>query len=156
MKKNYSLEIFIPIEIGFTIVKVFTDVTCTYRSDCNGHLPLNNQRTLSPQNSIKRPVPSPRNSFKIRNNSCSSSQSNCNSIILSRQNSFNSRRTLNSLSSMSAVLKDEVKQNNLMEGTTSPTQVEVGVGAEEEEEDPDAIDETVSKDQYINSTNSQY
>lgn len=39
------------------------------RSDCNGHLPLNNQRTLSPQNSIKRPVPSPRNSFKIRNNS---------------------------------------------------------------------------------------
>ncbi|XP_065922507.1 voltage-dependent T-type calcium channel subunit alpha-1I isoform X8 [Magallana gigas] len=112
------------------------------RSDCNGHLPLNNQRTLSPQNSIKRPVPSPRNSFKIRNNSCSSSQSNCNSIILSRQNSFNSRRTLNSLSSMSAVLKEEVKQNNLMEGTTSPTQVEVGMGAEEEEEDPDAIDET--------------
>lgn len=48
---------------------------------------------------------------------------------------------------MSAVLKEEVKQNNLMEGTTSPTQVEVGMGAEEEEEDPDAIDETVSNDQ---------
>lgn len=48
---------------------------------------------------------------------------------------------------MSAILKEEVKQNNLMEGTTSPTQVEVGMGAEEEEEDPDAIDETVSNDQ---------
>lgn len=48
---------------------------------------------------------------------------------------------------MSAVLKEEVKQNNLMEGTTSPTQVEVVMGAEEEEEDPDAIDETVSNDQ---------
>ncbi|XP_061166104.1 voltage-dependent T-type calcium channel subunit alpha-1H-like [Saccostrea echinata] len=112
------------------------------RNECNGHLPLNNQRTLSPQNSIKRPVPSPRNSFKTRNNSCSSTQSNCNSILLSRQNSFNSRRTLNSLSSMSAVLKEEVKQNNLTEGTTSPTQVEVSLTGVEGEEDPDAIDET--------------
>ena len=125
-------------------------IMCICRSDCNGHLPLNNQRALSPQNSIKRPVPSPRNSFKIRNNSCSSSQSNCNSIILSRQNSFNSRRTLNSLSSMSAVLREEVKQNNLTEGTTSPTQVEVGLTTEEEEEDPDAIDEAVSLTGLIN------
>ncbi|XP_060077738.1 voltage-dependent T-type calcium channel subunit alpha-1G-like [Ylistrum balloti] len=107
------------------------------RPECNGHLPLNNQRTLSPQNSIKRPpFPSPRNSIKIRNNSVSSTQSVCNSIILSRQNSFTSHRTMNSLSSVNGI-KDDYKQNNL----SSDTVVEPQPDEEDEEEDPDAIDE---------------
>lgn len=50
---------------------------------------------------------------------------------------------------MSAVLKEEVKQNNLMEGIIFFIQVEVGMGVEEEEEDFDVIDETVSKDQLF-------
>ncbi|XP_021366371.1 voltage-dependent T-type calcium channel subunit alpha-1I-like [Mizuhopecten yessoensis] len=114
------------------------------RPECNGHLPLNNQRTLSPQNSLKRqPFPSPRNSIKIRNNSVSSTQSVCNSIILSRQNSFTSRRTMNSLSSMNGI-KDDYKQNNL---SSEPTAIVDSIPQttpeeeDEEEEDPDAIDE---------------
>lgn len=50
---------------------------------------------------------------------------------------------------MSAVLKEEVKQNNLMEGIIFFIQVEVGMGVEEEEEDFDVIDETVSNDQLF-------
>ncbi|XP_069124372.1 voltage-dependent T-type calcium channel subunit alpha-1G-like isoform X2 [Argopecten irradians] len=116
---------------------VFQPIILNNRSECNGHLPLNNQRALSPQNSIKRPpFPSPRNSIKIRNNSMSSTQSMCNSIILSRQNSFTSHRTINSLSSMNGI-KDDYKQNNLSPDPPTNTTPE----SEEEEEDPDAIDE---------------
>lgn len=50
---------------------------------------------------------------------------------------------------MSAVLKEEVKQNNLMEGIIFFIQVEVGMGVEEEEEDFDVIDEMVSNDQLF-------
>ncbi|CAC5424663.1 CACNA1G [Mytilus coruscus] len=111
------------------------------RLDCNGHLPLNNQRTLSPQNSIKRqPFPSPRNSLKIRNNSVSSTHSACNSIYLSRQNSFTSRRTMNSLSSMTGV-KEDYKQNNLSESPTGEANTQ-HISDVEDEEDPDAMDET--------------
>lgn len=117
-----------------------------YSTECNGQLPLNNQRTLSPQNSIKRPpTPSPRNSFKSRNNSVSSTRSYCNAIDLHRQSSFNSHRTVNSLTSGGSG-KDDYKQNNL-----SDLQTEIRIPCDkleddkaQEDEDPDAMDETVS------------
>lgn len=70
-------------------------------SDCNGHAPLNNQRTLSPQNSIKSfQVLSPRDSLRgrhsylSRQNSLHSTYSGAplsrtTSFRLSRQNSIN-------------------------------------------------------------------
>ncbi|CAL1528277.1 unnamed protein product, partial [Lymnaea stagnalis] len=82
--------------------------------DCNGHPPLNNQRALSPQSSLKGRALTPRNSFKShhtwsRNNSVGSGRSICNSFELSRQNSFTSHRTLNSLGSGNS--KDDNKSN---------------------------------------------
>ncbi|XP_071106235.1 voltage-dependent T-type calcium channel subunit alpha-1G-like isoform X3 [Haliotis cracherodii] len=121
-----------------------TPRTPNNHGDCNGHPPLNNQRTLSPQNSIKgHKALTPKNSIKSnhswsRNNSVSSSRSICNSFELSRQNSFTSHRTLNSMGSGAS--KEEYKPNNL----SDPPEVKVSSDKEdfEGEEDPDAIDET--------------
>lgn len=122
-------------------------------SECNGHPPLNNQRTLSPQNSIKSfHTLSPCNSMRgrrpvSRHNSLTSYQS-CNvsrqnSFSLSRQNSFTSHRTLSPQNSLgSGPHKDDYKHNNLNGGDiTSGEDL-----AKEEEEDPDAQDEAVCID----------
>lgn len=120
-----------------------------FHSDCNGHLPLNNQRTLSPQNSIKgHRTLTPKNSIKSnhswsRNNSISSGRSICNSSELSRQNSFTSHRTLNSLGS-GASKEDHHKTKNLLDLADVKVALDRGEGECGEEEDPDAIDETVS------------
>nr|KAG5713418.1 hypothetical protein BaRGS_024966 [Batillaria attramentaria] len=118
------------------------------QSDCNGHLPLNNQRTLSPQNSIKgHRALTPKNSIKSnhswsRNNSVSSSRSICNSFELSRQNSFTSRRTLNSVGSGAS--RDEHKPKNLLDLPESKVALDRAEGdkSDEDADDPDAIDET--------------
>ncbi|XP_059138724.1 voltage-dependent T-type calcium channel subunit alpha-1G-like isoform X5 [Physella acuta] len=117
-------------------------------SDCNGHPPLNNQRALSPQNSLKGRALTPRNSFKShhtwsRNNSVGSGRSICNSFELSRQNSFTSHRTLNSLGSGNS--KDDNKSNkNFVDLPDVKIALDKEEGREEESDlpDPDAIDET--------------
>lgn len=115
-------------------------------SDCNGHPPLNNQRTLSPQNSLKgQRVLTPRNSIKSnrgwsRNNSITSN-SVCNAIGVSRQNSINSNKTLNSAGS--GTPKDEYKPNNLSVEIPDAKSMEREKNVDDEE-DPDAVDETVS------------
>ncbi|XP_074649472.1 voltage-dependent T-type calcium channel subunit alpha-1H-like [Tubulanus polymorphus] len=116
-------------------------------SDCNGHAPLNNQRALSPQNSIKSlKTLSPRNSIKrhgdlSRQNSVTSYRSNLsrnNSLTLSRQNSINSRCTLSPQNSIgSGTPKDEYKQNNL----NDVPQVKVTEEESEDGQDLDAMDE---------------
>ncbi|KAL8568788.1 hypothetical protein ACOMHN_036972 [Nucella lapillus] len=120
-----------------------------YFSDCNGHLPLNNQRALSPQNSVKghQRTLTPRNSIKSnhswsRNNSISSGRSICNSFELSRQNSFTSHRTLNSLGSGTS-REEHIKAKNLLDLPEVKVALDKGEGELcGEEEDPDAIDET--------------
>ena len=115
-------------------------------SDCNGHAPLNNQRTLSPQNSIKSyHTLSPRNSIKShpslsRQNSLSSRGcSRQNSFSLSRQNSIHSHRTLSPQNSIgSGAPKDEYKPNNLT-GTPDNKNPEDA----EKEEDPELDEEKV-------------
>ena len=116
-------------------------------SDCNGHTPLNNQRTLSPQDSIKSyQTLSARGSVKSRGgggggggqgaadrSSRPNSVSRQNSFSLSRQNSFNSQASRPGRSPHSSVGSgggagvgggggggDGVtdKQNNLMTGST--------------------------------------
>ncbi|KAK7113083.1 hypothetical protein V1264_012439 [Littorina saxatilis] len=117
------------------------------QSDCNGHLPLNNQRTLSPQNSVKgHRTLTPKNSIKSnhsgwsRNNSITSGRSICNSFELSRQNSFTSHRTLNSLGS-GASKEEHARTKNLLDLPDVKVALDRDEG-EEDEEDPDAIDET--------------
>ena len=109
-----------------------SDVTKLYTtrddcfSECNGHTPLNNQRTLSPQNSVKSyQALSPKNSIKSekgmsRQNSLSSHGcSRQNSFSLSRQNSLSLSRqnSLNSQSQNSVGSGGTGKQNNLMGST---------------------------------------
>ncbi|XP_025084578.1 voltage-dependent T-type calcium channel subunit alpha-1G-like isoform X7 [Pomacea canaliculata] len=122
-------------------------VTYFFSTDCNGHPPLNNQRTLSPQNSIKgQRVLTPKNSIKSnyswsRNNSVSSNRSVCNSFELSRQNSFTSHRTVNSLGSGTS--KDDHKPKNLLDMPEIKLALDRGEDDDaKEEDDPDAIDET--------------
>ena len=83
---------------------------------------------------------SPKNSLRSRNNSSSSARSICNSIHLSRQNTFPTRRKMNSMSSAGSVLMTEdYKQNNLSEAANDDEE-----GSIIDEEDPDAMDEAVS------------
>ncbi|RUS89209.1 hypothetical protein EGW08_003019, partial [Elysia chlorotica] len=96
--------------VGINVYLSYYELT-----DCNGHPPLNNQRTLSPQNSLKGRALTPRNSFKSyhswsRNNSVGSGRSICNSFELSRQNSFTSHRTLNSLGSCNSKEDNRVRK----------------------------------------------
>ncbi|XP_052824853.1 voltage-dependent T-type calcium channel subunit alpha-1I isoform X2 [Octopus bimaculoides] len=126
-------------------------------SECNGQPPLNNQRTLSPQNSIKsQHALSRQNSIKShhsftsknsirgnrswsRNNSISSSYSIHRSFSLHRENSLKSHHTHNSTSS--STFKEEYKLNNLSsELPVAKTAADKCL--EELEDDPDAIDET--------------
>ncbi|XP_055877041.1 voltage-dependent T-type calcium channel subunit alpha-1G-like isoform X8 [Biomphalaria glabrata] len=116
-------------------------------SDCNGHPPLNNQRALSPQSSLKGRALTPRNSFKShhtwsRNNSVGSGRSICNSFELSRQNSFTSHRTVNSLGSGNS--KDDKSNKNYVDLPDVKIALDKEEGRENEadEADPDAIDET--------------
>ena len=127
-------------------------------NDCNGHPPLNNQRALSPQNSVKGRALSPRNSFRTRswsrNNSIGSGRSICNSFELSRQNSFTSRRTLNSLGSGNSKDNNE-SHKNLYDLPDVKIALDKEEGKEtvndpEEEIDPDAMDETVSPGFVVN------
>uniref|UniRef100_A0A2C9KEC7 Ion transport domain-containing protein n=1 Tax=Biomphalaria glabrata TaxID=6526 RepID=A0A2C9KEC7_BIOGL len=115
--------------------------------DCNGHPPLNNQRALSPQSSLKGRALTPRNSFKShhtwsRNNSVGSGRSICNSFELSRQNSFTSHRTVNSLGSGNS--KDDKSNKNYVDLPDVKIALDKEEGRENEadEADPDAIDET--------------
>ncbi|KAH9513030.1 Voltage-dependent T-type calcium channel subunit alpha-1H [Bulinus truncatus] len=115
--------------------------------DCNGHPPLNNQRALSPQSSLKGRALTPRNSFKShhtwsRNNSVGSGRSICNSFELSRQNSFTSHRTVNSLGSGNS--KDDKSNKNYVDLPDVKIALDKEEGREDEadEADPDAIDET--------------
>lgn len=79
----------------------------------------------------------------------SSTRSYCNAIDLRRQSSFNSHRTVNSLTSGGSG-KDDFKQNNLCEQTEIRIQCEkLEDEKEEEDEDPDAMDETVSYSLHI-------
>ncbi|KAK3601868.1 hypothetical protein CHS0354_041799 [Potamilus streckersoni] len=113
--------------------------------ECNGDIPLNNQRIVRSQNCLlQRRSSSPRNPIRSRNNSSSSAHSVCNSIYLRRQNTFPVRHKCKSLSSTGSGLhSDDYKQNNLSD---SGERRESNVPAEEEkkeaeEEDPDAMDE---------------
>ena len=132
-------------------------------SDCNGHAPLNNQRALSPQNSVKGHPPrlSPHNSFHgshpytpnqrpvSRQNSLSSrsAHSRQNSFRLSRQNSINSHHTLSPQNSIGSGPKaEEYKQNNLSSET--PTQDSLKVitdGEVKETEQPRIYDDEVDE-----------
>ncbi|KAL8610475.1 hypothetical protein ACOMHN_060395 [Nucella lapillus] len=120
------------------------------QSDCNGHLPLNNQRTFSPQSSVKgQRTLTPKNSIKSnhswsRNNSITSGKSMCNSFELSRQNSFTSHRTVNSLGSGASAKEEPTagKAKNLHEPNDVSVALERGDSDLENEDDPDAIDET--------------
>ncbi|CAH1794430.1 unnamed protein product [Owenia fusiformis] len=121
-----------------------------YFSDCNGHAQLNNQRTLSPQNSIKSRL-SPKNPIHgrlSRQNSIGSYvSSRNNSFKLSRQNSINSHRTLSPQTSLgSNTGKDEYKPNNITDisqiNIKVPSEVDEKEKEEEEDDDPDAADET--------------
>lgn len=85
---------------------------------------------------------SPKNSLRSRNNSSSSARSICNSIYLSRQNTFPTRRKIHSISSTcSGHGNDEYRPNNLSEGGNEKNEDEKGDNFDEE--DPDAMDETV-------------
>ena len=149
------------VEIGFSVKIWKSLIPETFYSifyhflpsnDCNGHPPLNNQRALSPQNSLKgRALREPKNSFKrrqswSRNNSVGSGRSICNSFELSRQNSFTSHRTLNSLGSGNS--KDDNKTHkNIVDLPDVKIALDKQEGKEagdnDEEADPDIIDETV-------------
>jgi hypothetical protein len=130
---------------------VVVNIPIKFFSDCNGHAPLNNQRALSPQNSIKSiKTLSPNNSIKdhqsvSRQNSITSYHSNLsrnNSFTLSRQNSIQSQRTLSPQNSVgSGTPKDEYKPNNL----TDVPQVKItsDVHPQDEVEDLDAMDEVM-------------
>ncbi|XP_053393144.1 voltage-dependent T-type calcium channel subunit alpha-1G-like isoform X2 [Mercenaria mercenaria] len=112
-------------------------------SECNGGIHLNNQRVFSSHQNLmfNRRMSSPKNSLRSRNNSSSSARSICNSIHLSRQNTFPSRRKIHSLSSTcSGHGNDDYRPNNLSE--TGNDREEDDKRSNFEEEDPDAIDET--------------
>lgn len=115
-----------------------------YSQECNGGIPLNNRRVFSSHQNLifQRRLSSPKNSSRSRNNSSSSARSVCNSIHLSRQNTFPSRRKINSLSSTgSGFLNEEYKQNNLND---TGNKENTDSNSIYDEEDPDAMDETVS------------
>ncbi|KAK2147919.1 hypothetical protein LSH36_529g01025 [Paralvinella palmiformis] len=127
-------------------------------SDCNGHAPLNNQRTLSPQNSLQSyRTLSPNNSLRghpfvpnhnpvSRQNSLSShgALSRQNSFRLSRQNSINSQNTLSPQNSVgSGPRGDEYKQNNLSSETATPESKILS--DREHKDDPDVGEE---EDEY--------
>ena len=119
-----------------------------FRIDRNGDITLNNRRVFSSHQNLMfhRRMSSPKNSVRSRNNSSSSARSICNSIHLSRQNTFPTRRKLNSLSSTgSGLMAEEYKPNDL-----SDPMHEKEACAESifDEEDPDAIDETVITHEY--------
>ena len=112
------------IEDTHTDRRDVNDVTKLYTtrddcfSECNGHTPLNNQRTLSPQNSIKSyQALSPKNSIKSEKSM--SRQNSLSSHGCSRQNSFSLSRqnSLNSQSQNSVGSGGTGKQNNLMGST---------------------------------------
>lgn len=141
-------------------------ILCFDYSECNGQPPLNNQRTFSPQNSIKsQHTFSPQNSIKShhsftsknsikrnhswsRNNSISSTYSIRKSFSLHRENSINSHRTHNSTSS--STFKEEYKLNNLS-SELPDVKSSVDKCFEVLEDDPDAMDETVSIQHLKNS-----
>lgn len=127
-------------------------------SDCNGHAPLNNQRALSPQNSVKsyHKTLSPCNSFRgnhpfynhrtplSRQNSLRSSHSALsrqNSFRLSRQNSINSQHTLSPQNSIGSTPREEYKQNNLSSETPTPESKVASEGQKDKlHEDDDSDD----------------
>jgi hypothetical protein len=92
---------------------------------------------------FNRRMSSPKNSLRSRNNSSSSARSICNSIHLSRQNTFPTRRKIHSLSSTcSGHGNDDYRPNNLSEVGNDKEEEEKR--SNDEEEDPDAMDETVN------------
>lgn len=119
------------------------------RMECNGGVPLNNRRVFSSHQNLNyhRRMSSPKNSIRSRNNSSSSARSICNSIHLSRQNTFPTRRKLNSMSSTgSGLLADEYRPNDLSEGANEKEACSDSIY---DEEDPDAMDEAVSTNRNV-------
>ncbi|KAL4240739.1 Voltage-dependent T-type calcium channel subunit alpha-1G [Mactra antiquata] len=112
-------------------------------TECNGDITLNNRRVFSSHQNLifNRRMSSPKNSIRSRNNSSGSARSVGNSILLNRQNTFPTRRKMNSISSTcSGYGNDEYKPNNLCDASNDKDEEEPMNN--NTDEDPDAIDET--------------
>ncbi|KAH3871517.1 hypothetical protein DPMN_034720 [Dreissena polymorpha] len=110
--------------------------------ECNGGMALNNRRVFSSYQNLtySKRLSTSKNSIRSRNNSSGSARSTCNSIHLSRQNTFPTRRKIPSMSSAGSMyLHEDYKQNNLCDANAESQDKEVECAFDEE--DPDAMDE---------------